>query len=201
MVIVHLVFHGPCAVGDGVLWLTPCKRRRSRAQLGDCRSQWHEPRRGSVVATPYQAVSCALRYTLLNRVASGTGISMTTPLCSVFISYRPTHIASLKEPTPCPSLKGRENNVAGGGYSRLDDLPQPTLSEAHILWVAISKLRSGCASACMELTTISHLRWRWNQTWGAPETGEMRGYLEQCRRFCGLLSPSCAPAAPPLAWS
>ena len=43
-----------------------------------------------------------------------------------------------------------------------DDLPQPTLSEAHILWVAISKLRSGCASACMELTTIRHLRWHFS---------------------------------------
>ena len=29
-------------------------------------------------------------------------------------------------------------------------MPQPTLSEAHLLSAAFSKLRSGCASACME---------------------------------------------------
>ncbi len=32
----------------------------------------------------------------------------------------------------------------GGG------MPQPPLSEAHLLSAAFSKLRSGCASACME---------------------------------------------------
>ena len=29
-------------------------------------------------------------------------------------------------------------------------MPQPPLSEAHLLSAAFSKLRSGCASACME---------------------------------------------------
>ena len=29
-------------------------------------------------------------------------------------------------------------------------MPQPTLSEAHLLSAAFSKLRSGCAFACME---------------------------------------------------
>ena len=41
---------------------------------------------------------------------SVTGISMRfTPLAlrCLASAYRPTHIASLKEPTPCPSLKGR----------------------------------------------------------------------------------------------
>ena len=41
---------GKPAIGDGVSCLTPCKRGRSRAQLGDSASRTDEPRRGSVVA-------------------------------------------------------------------------------------------------------------------------------------------------------
>ena len=52
-------------------------------------------------------------------------------------------------------------------------MPQPTLSEAHAFALAISKLRSGFASACMELTTIRHLRWH-----AACETPETLETLE-----------------------
>lgn len=42
---------GKSAIGDGVSWTTPCKRKaQPEAQLGDRRSQSDEPRRGSVVA-------------------------------------------------------------------------------------------------------------------------------------------------------
>ena len=52
-------------------------------------------------------------------------------------------------------------------------MPQPTFSEAHAFALAFSKLRFGCASACMELTTIRHLRWH-----AAFETLETRGTAE-----------------------
>ena len=61
-------------------------------------------------------------------------------------------------------------------------MPQPTLSEAHAFALAFSKLRSGFASACMELTTIRHLRWHAAfetlETRGTAETRETRETLE-----------------------
>ena len=59
-----------------------------------------------------------------------------------------------------------------------DDLPLPTLSEAHTVGCGNLQAALGFASACMELTTIRHLRRRWgvkHYVGGNATTDPLRG--------------------------
>ena len=93
--------------------------------------------------------------------------------CSRWVASHPTHIPRRPKKKP---LRGKKVGFAekklrlpqtvghrayqGWHIPTCGDLPQPTLRGSSLWLRRAPSGASGCAFACMELSTICHLRWR-----------------------------------------